>query len=189
VQKELTLQEFYRSDPRRAHSHEVGYGSSWREFAPVPAYRLAWVESTGELYAVELSEADERKDPVEIFGVLWSWPQVEACLAGWRERCGKQRSLLWARERVRRWRPVVEESQFIEDRSVAAHGVARPAVNAWTLCGSGSYRPGREQLLSTRSAPAISGWGLVRRRLAVFARPVAEMVRVQRRGRSRGRAP
>jgi len=116
VQKELTLQEFYASDPRRAHSHEVGYGSLWRAFAPVPAYRLAWVESTGELYAVELSEADERNDPVEVLGVLWSWPQVESCLAGWRERCGEQRSLLWARGRVREWRPVVEESQFLQDR-------------------------------------------------------------------------
>jgi hypothetical protein len=115
VQKELTLQEFYASDPRRALSHEVGYGSLWREFGPVPAYRLAWVESTGELYATELSEADERKDPVEVLGVLWTWPQVEACLAGWPERCGGQRSLLWARERVRRWRPVIEESQFIQD--------------------------------------------------------------------------
>jgi hypothetical protein len=119
VQKELTLQEFYASDPQRAHSHEVGYGRLWREFAPVPAYRLAWVERTGELYAVELSQADERKDPVEILGVLWSWQQVEACLAGWRERCGGQRSLLWARERVRTWRPVVEESQFVQDCSLS----------------------------------------------------------------------
>ena len=115
MQRELTLWEFYASDPRRARSHEVRYGSLWREFAPVPAYRLAWVETTGELYAVELSEADEHKDPVEVLGVLWSWPQVEACLAGWPERCGEQRSLLWARERVRGWRPVVEESQFMQD--------------------------------------------------------------------------
>jgi hypothetical protein len=117
VQKELTLQEFYASDPRRAHSHEVDYGSLWRESAPVPTYRLAWVENTGELYAVQLSEADERNDPVEVLGVLWSWQQVDSCLAGWPERCGGQRSLLWARERVRTWRPVVEESQFTLDRS------------------------------------------------------------------------
>jgi hypothetical protein len=100
VQKELTLQEFYASDPRRAQSREVRYGTLWREFAPVPAYRLAWVQNTGELYAVELSEPDEGKDP------------VEACLAGWSERCGGQRSLVWARDRVRSWRPVVEEAQF-----------------------------------------------------------------------------
>jgi hypothetical protein len=118
VQAELTLQEFYASDPRRADSREVRYGSLWREFAPVPAYRLAWVESTGELYATELSEADECNDAVEVLGVLWSWPQVEACLAGWSERCGGQRSLLWARERIRRWRPVVEETQFTQDRPV-----------------------------------------------------------------------
>jgi hypothetical protein len=116
VRKELTLEEFYASDPRRAHSHEVGYGSLWRESAPVPTYRLAWVENTGELYAVQLSEADERNDPVEVLGVLWSGQQVDSCLAGWPERCGGQRSLLWARERVRSWLPVVEESQFILDR-------------------------------------------------------------------------
>jgi hypothetical protein len=114
VQKELTLQEFYASDPQRAQSREVGYGSLWREFAPVPNYRLGWVQRTGELYAVELSEPDEHKDPVEVLGVLWSRPQVEACLAGWPERCGGQRSLLWARDRIRRWRPVVEEAQFTQ---------------------------------------------------------------------------
>ena len=114
MQKELTLQEFYAVDPRRAHSREVGYGSLWRELAPVPNYRLGRVQDTGELHAVELSEPDERKDPVEVLGVLWSRPQVEACLAGWSERCGGQRSLLWARDRVRSWRPVVEEAQFTQ---------------------------------------------------------------------------
>jgi hypothetical protein len=138
VQKELTLQEFYASDPRRADSHEVGYGSLWREFAPVPAYRLAWVESTGELYATELSQADEREDPVEVLGVLWSGPQVDACLAGWPERCGGQRSLLWARERVRGWRPVVEESQFIQD------GVW--AVEEQRAAGGQASRSGRVRL-------------------------------------------
>lgn len=116
VQKELTLQEFHASDPQRAQSREVRYGALWREFAPVPTYRLAWVQNTGELYAVELSEPDERKDPVEVLGVLWSRPQVEACLAGWPEHCGGQRSLLWARDRIRMWRPVVEETQFTHAR-------------------------------------------------------------------------
>jgi hypothetical protein len=111
VQKELTLEEFYASDPQRAVIPEVPYGRLWREFAPVPAYRLAWVPTTGELYATELSEPDEAKDPVEVLGVLWSRPQVEACLAGWSERCGDQRSLLWARDQIARWRPLVEETQ------------------------------------------------------------------------------
>ena len=111
MQKELTLEEFYAADPQRAAIPEVSYGRLWREFAPVPAYRLAWVPTTGELYATELSEPDEAKDPVEVLGVLWSRPQVEACLAGWSERCGDQRSLLWARDQVARWRPLVEEAQ------------------------------------------------------------------------------
>ena len=111
MQKELTLEEFYACDPQRATAAEVAYGSLWREFAPVPTYRLAWLPTTGELYAMELSEPDEDKDPVEVLGVLWSRPQVEACLAGWSERCGDQRSLLWARDRIARWRPLVEEAQ------------------------------------------------------------------------------
>jgi hypothetical protein len=111
VQKELTLEEFYAADPQRAATPEVSYGRLWREFAPVPAYRLAWVPTTGELYATELSEPDEGRDPVEVLGVLWSRPQVEACLAGWSERCGGQRSLLWARDQIARWRPLVEEAQ------------------------------------------------------------------------------
>jgi hypothetical protein len=111
VHKELTLQEVYASDPQRARSREVRYGGLWPEVAPVPAYRLAWVRDTGELSAVELSEPDEGQDLVEVLGVLWSQPQVEACLAGWSERCGGQRSLGWARDRVRSWRPVVEEAQ------------------------------------------------------------------------------
>jgi len=112
VHKELTLEEFYASDPQRAAAPQVPFGSLWREFAPVPTYRLAWVPSTGELYAVELSEPDERKDPVEVLGVLWSRPQVEACIAGWSEQCGGQRSLLWARDRISSWRPLVEEAQL-----------------------------------------------------------------------------
>jgi hypothetical protein len=111
VQKELTLEQFYASDPKRAAEPQVPYGSLWREYAPVPTYRLAWVPSTGELYAVELSEPDERNDPVEVLGVLWSRPQVEACLAGWPDRCGDQRSLLWVRDRIAVWRPIVEEAQ------------------------------------------------------------------------------
>jgi hypothetical protein len=105
------LEEFYACDPQRARAPEGPYGSLWREFSPVPTYRLAWVPTTGELYATELSEPDENKDPVEVLGVLWSRPQVEACLAGWPERCGDQRSLLWARDRVAQWRPLVEEAQ------------------------------------------------------------------------------
>jgi hypothetical protein len=41
---------------------------------------------------------------------------VDACLSGWTGRCDTQRSLLWAPERVRTWRSVVEETRFIQDR-------------------------------------------------------------------------
>ena len=60
MQKELTLEEFYAADPQRATKPEVSYGSLWREFAPVPTYRLAWVPTTGELYATALGPAVPR---------------------------------------------------------------------------------------------------------------------------------
>ncbi len=41
VQKELTLEQFYASDPQRVAAPEVPYGSLWRAYAPVPTYRLA----------------------------------------------------------------------------------------------------------------------------------------------------
>ena len=39
-------------------------------------------------------------------------PPGGGLLAGWPERCGGQRSLLWARDRIARWRPLVEEAQL-----------------------------------------------------------------------------
>jgi hypothetical protein len=111
VHKEFTLEEFYAADPQRAAAPEVAYGRLWREFAPVPTTGWPGSQRPGELYATELSEPDEDKDPVEVLGVLWSRPQVEACLAGWSERCGGQRSLLWARDQIARWRPLVKEAQ------------------------------------------------------------------------------
>jgi len=60
---------------------------------------------------MELSEPDQDKDPVEVLRVLWIRPHVEACLAGWSEHCGDQQSLLSARDRIARWRPLVEEAQ------------------------------------------------------------------------------
>jgi hypothetical protein len=114
VQTAMCLEEFYAADPRRAQSHQVSYGFLWRGFGPVPTSRLCWIQATGELYAIELTQPDEQKCPVEVFGVLWSQYQVDACLAGWTERCGDQRSLIWARDRVRTWRPVTEETQFTE---------------------------------------------------------------------------
>ena len=75
MQKELTLEEFYACDPQRATAAEVAYGSLWREFAPVPTYRLAWLPTTGELYAMELSEPDQRccgPENASLAGAHWS---------------------------------------------------------------------------------------------------------------------
>jgi hypothetical protein len=75
VQKELTLEEFYAADPQRAAIPEVPYGRLWREFAPVPTYRLAWVPTTGELYATELSEPDEGRTRLRSSGCCGAAPR------------------------------------------------------------------------------------------------------------------
>ena len=148
----MRLEEFYALDPQRARSREVSYGTLWRRYAPVPVSRLAWVEATGELYAVELTEPDERHCPVDVLGVLWSRPQVEACLAGWTERDGDQRSLLWVRDCVRKWRPVTEETQFTEADPEPSRLLPSP--------GSGTRTRRRVGLsaLATRAAAWAKKW-------------------------------
>ena len=111
MQKELTLKEFYASDPQRAAAPEVPYGSLWREFAPVPTYRLAWVPTTGELYAMELSEPDQDKDPVEVLRVLWIRPPRRGL------PCRLVRAL---------WRPAVSAVGPRPHRSLAPAGRGGP---------------------------------------------------------------
>jgi hypothetical protein len=95
-----TLASFYGEDPRRASSGEVDVGLWWREGAEEPLHRAAWVEATGELYAVRLGPAREGQPAVELLAVFDDEGDVAAALEGWRERCGEPRSLAWLRRRT-----------------------------------------------------------------------------------------
>lgn len=101
-----SLDQFYREDPRRQRSRESDFGSDWREQAAGPSFGVAWIDATGELYAL-------RQDASRAVEQLGRVPQsghpdparsdliVEAVLAGWEHRCGQPGSLGWARDRLR----------------------------------------------------------------------------------------
>jgi hypothetical protein len=94
-----TLAKFYGADLRRARSRELDVGLWWREQPDGPLHRAAWVRDTGELYLVRLGD-DDGAGEVEVLAVLDSPGRLERALAGWRERCGRPRSLSWLRARV-----------------------------------------------------------------------------------------
>ena len=97
-----SLARFYSADQRRIASRELDFGLWWRDEAPAPLYRAAWVSDTGELYLARLGPSVTAGAAVEVLAVLEDREQLESALCGWRERCGEPRSLRWLRERVAR---------------------------------------------------------------------------------------
>lgn len=96
-----SLASFYRADRRRWSSREVDMGLWWREDAAGPLHRAAWVRDTGELYVVRLGPEDEGGGAVELLAEVRDLELLESALAGWRERCGRPRSLSWLRTHAR----------------------------------------------------------------------------------------
>ena len=96
-----SMTSFYRADWRRRRSPEVDVGLWWREAPNGPMHRAAWVSDTGELYVVQLGPTSRGGGRVEVLARVRGRARVEAVLEGWRERCGRPRSLSWLRERAR----------------------------------------------------------------------------------------
>jgi hypothetical protein len=95
-----SLESFYAADPRRVGSRELDIGLWWRERADGPLHRAAWVSDTGELYLVRLGPVEDGGGEVEVLATVSEHVWLESVLEGWRERCGRPRSLTWLRERV-----------------------------------------------------------------------------------------
>jgi hypothetical protein len=95
-----SLASFYAADRRRIDSRELDVGLWWREDANGPLHRAAWVGDTGELYLVRLGPADAGGGQVELLATVAEQEQLEEMLEGWRERCGRPRSLTWLRRRA-----------------------------------------------------------------------------------------
>ena len=90
---------FYAADPRRRESAERDFGLRWRS-ATGATYRAAWIEETGELYAVRHSGADEDAEVTVLARV--GAEVLERALAGWRRICdaGDPGSYEWLVERA-----------------------------------------------------------------------------------------
>ena len=97
-----SLTSFYTADARRVASREHVVGLWWRETPHGPLHRAAWVSDTGELYLVRLGPPEHGGGQVEVLATIAEYERLERVLEGWRERCGKPRSLTWLRERATR---------------------------------------------------------------------------------------
>ncbi len=79
-----SVRAFYAADPRRRGSAERDFGLRWRS-ATGATYRAAWIEETGELYAVRHSGTDEK---AEVTVLARAGAEVlDRALAGWRRIC------------------------------------------------------------------------------------------------------
>ena len=103
-----SLSNFYSGDRRRIPSRELDVGLWWREHTGGPLHRAAWVKDTGELYLVRLGPPEQGGGDVEVLAKVADRALLEIALAGWREKCGRPRSLQWLRLRALRLADRVE---------------------------------------------------------------------------------
>lgn len=91
------------ADPIRRRSRERDLGLRWQA-ADGTTYRAAWIEETGELYAVEHLRVDRRGKRiggrVRILGRLPA-AALDRTLRGWSEICGQVASYEWLLGRLR----------------------------------------------------------------------------------------
>jgi len=93
---------FYAANPERNRSREVDYGVMWTDGGlNFPHYRVSWVESTGEFYAVRLGPG--KGGPVELLGYAEDDQAAEASMSGWAELDAMR--LSWVRSRLPRMTP------------------------------------------------------------------------------------
>jgi hypothetical protein len=128
-----SLSSFYNADPRRVRSRELDVGLWWREDADGPLHRAAWVNDTGELYLVRLGPSEEGGGEVELLASSVEHERLESVLEGWREQCGRQRSLSWLRERAARLDQTVLGAQVKLAATLATTGATLTAGTALAL--------------------------------------------------------
>lgn len=90
-----SLEEFYAEDARREGSSEVDFGDRWLASHGAPAWRLSYVEATGEAIFFHPEHG------VELVGWALSAGALAGVLKGWPGRQGERRSYFWVRQRVR----------------------------------------------------------------------------------------
>jgi hypothetical protein len=93
-----SLEAFYAGDQRRRESRERDVGLFWRGRGGA-TYRAAWVQATGELYVLEHGRPHCRGGFLRVVG-RYGARDLEETFAGWREECGRRRSLDWLLDRA-----------------------------------------------------------------------------------------
>jgi hypothetical protein len=99
-----TLAEFRAAHPARARGPAVDFGRPWLTGRFGPAYRVAWLPRTGELFAVRLRP--EPAGGVELLAHVPDRALLEEMLRGWRAACGTFDSMRWLRARIAHAHPL-----------------------------------------------------------------------------------
>jgi hypothetical protein len=96
-----SLDAFYEAGgERRTLSLEHDFGVMWLAGTRRrPRYRVSWIEATGELYALALSEF-EHLQKVELLGIVDTQEHVEQLLSGWEALPFGESTLDWVRARL-----------------------------------------------------------------------------------------
>jgi hypothetical protein len=71
-----------------------------------PAYRAAWLPSTGELFTVRLGPNHAGGGRVELLAHVPDMAMLAEMLRGWGEACGTFDSIRWLRARVAHAHPL-----------------------------------------------------------------------------------
>ena len=118
-----TLQAFYDADQDRLQSPEADYGVHWRLDHYRATWRVSYVQTTGEIYALYQSPSlqhnygrQRSEGPVFVLGIVPADPvppdtrygdhhcvyyaTLDKILDGWPACCGAENSLTWVRDRI-----------------------------------------------------------------------------------------
>jgi hypothetical protein len=105
-----TLEAFYAMNPARKRSPESDYGVMWQEAHRTwPQWRISYIQSTGEVYAVRLGKGSG--DAVKVLGIVPADPvddpvhgiwyvTLDRILDGWADVDVTHHMLAWVEHRL-----------------------------------------------------------------------------------------
>ena len=100
-----SLEEFYGADPARRMSGEADYGVHWKIRGWPGAWRVSYIQMTGEVYAVHANtghsplfviatvKPDQPSSPQGVY-----YQTLDRILKGWPEQCSRPGGLEWLRD-------------------------------------------------------------------------------------------
>ncbi len=95
-----SLTAFYNADGRRMHSRERDVGLMWRG-RNRQTFRAAWVQETGEVYLCRHGHPPDGGGTIDVLARRFGLGELQAALGGYKDVCGRPRSLQWFLDRTR----------------------------------------------------------------------------------------